>query len=98
WSLCPAMMYGTPGSETPVAWNPGARRSAMYQMLGTLRPRCMSFESSGFPVAVCAPEMTQLLEPGVQPEHESSLGLVPRLVVSHPSRKTRTMDGARSIL
>ena len=26
----------------------------------------MSFESSGFPLAVCAPEITQLFEPGVQ--------------------------------
>ncbi len=27
----------------------------------------MSFESSGFPLAVCLPAMTQLFEPGAQP-------------------------------
>ncbi len=30
----------------------------------------MSFESSGFPVAVRAPETTQLLEPAVQDSQE----------------------------
>ena len=39
----------------------------MYQMFGTVRPRCMSLESRGLPLAVCLPAITQLLEPGAQP-------------------------------
>ncbi len=57
---------GTPGRETPVTWRPGASRSAWYQMPGTLWARCMSLERSGLPVAVWAPETTQLLEPAKQ--------------------------------
>ncbi len=44
----------------------GASRSASYQMPGTLWVRCMSFERSGLPEAVWAPETTQLLEPARQ--------------------------------
>ena len=44
----------------------------MYQMSGTVRPRCISFESSGFPLAVWRPSMTQLFEPGAQPSHVGS--------------------------
>src|SRR5579871_5479319 len=69
WALWPTMMKGTPGRETPVTWNSpvavGASRSAWYQMPGTLWLRCMSFERRGLPVAVWAPETTQLLEPGM---------------------------------
>jgi len=34
----------------------------------------MSLESSGLPETVCAPEMTQLLEPGSQDSHELAGG------------------------
>jgi hypothetical protein len=40
----------------------------MYQMLGTVSERCMSLARSGLPLAVCAPETTQLLEPAMQSE------------------------------
>jgi len=40
------------GKVTPAEWKPGALRSAMNQMLGSVSGRCMSFESSGFPLAV----------------------------------------------
>ena len=104
WSLWPAMTMGTPGRVTPAAWKPGASRSAMNQMLGSVRPRCMSLERSGLPEAVWEPETTQLLEPGVQPEQmgrprvlrrsaiSSGVGL--RFADSHPFRKGREMDGA----
>src|SRR6516165_1898526 len=97
------MINGMPGIETPAAWKPGARRSAMYQMLGTLRPRCGSFDRRGFPLAVWAPEMTQLLEPGVQPWHARSLGFReragrPGFVVSHPCAKPPRKDGAPEFL
>ena len=39
----------------------------MYQMLGSVSPRCMSFESSGLPLAVCLPAITQLFEPQTHP-------------------------------
>jgi len=63
-SLKLADANGTPGSVTPATCRPGALRSAMYQMFGTESPRCMSFESSGFPVAVNRPAIAHALEPG----------------------------------
>ena len=38
----------------------------MYQIFGSVSGRCISFESSGLPLAVCVPAMTQLFDPGVQ--------------------------------
>jgi len=38
-SLWPAMTKGTPGSVTPAAWYPGARRSAENQRSGSARAR-----------------------------------------------------------
>src|SRR5438309_168428 len=85
WSLWPTMMNGTPGRETPVTWRlpeslalrasasgPPTWRSASYQMPGTVWARCMSLERSGLPVAVWAPETTQLLDPAKQ---SSQMGL-----------------------
>src|SRR5882757_7568211 len=70
WALWPTMMKGTPGSETPAAWKSPVgvwvSRSAWYQMPGTLWLRCMSFDSSGLPVAVRVPETAELLEPARQ--------------------------------
>ena len=79
----------------------GACKSAMYQMLGSVKLRCMSFESKGFPLAVCVPAMTQLLEPGTQSRHERSFRVDDaarwsRMAVFHPCRKMRALDGAPS--
>ena len=46
----------------------------MYQVSGTRRVRCISFESSGLPLAVRLPATTQLLEPTAQ---FSQLGISP---------------------
>src|SRR5579863_3064605 len=75
-------MNGIPGIVTPAACKPGARRSAMYQMLGSLRERCMSFDSSGFPLAVCWPAITQLFEPAAQPSQSGRPRRARRLVES----------------
>ena len=53
-----------PGRVTPATSKSPAVRCASYQMFGIASSRCMSFDSSGLPDAVCAPETTQLLEPG----------------------------------
>src|SRR5438309_6040413 len=60
----PRLRARSPGTPT---W-----RSASYQMPGTVWARCMSLERSGLPVAVWAPETTQLLEPA---KHSSQMGL-----------------------
>src|SRR5215831_8089286 len=92
------MTNGMPGSVTPAAWKPGARRSAMYQMFGSLRPRCMSFESKGLPLAVCVPEITQLLEPGIQPEQERfSRADMLTFVESNACARRLRMDGAPKV-
>ncbi len=38
-------------------------RCASYHRFGIWWPRCISFDSSGFPVTVCAPETTQSFDP-----------------------------------
>src|SRR5580658_8068307 len=38
----------------------------MYQMPGTLGARCISFDKSGLPLAVCVPAITQLFDPYAQ--------------------------------
>src|SRR5580692_1893536 len=35
----------------------------MNQMFGSVKPRCISFDNSGFPLAVWLPAITQLFEP-----------------------------------
>src|SRR5271157_52832 len=62
--LCPTMTNGTPGSVTPATSKSPAVRWASYQTLGICKSRCISLESSGLPDAVCAPDTTQLLDPG----------------------------------
>src|SRR5450631_3464058 len=57
------MTYGIPGSVTPATSSVPECRCASYQRLGIWWPRCMSFESSGLPVTVCAPETTQSFDP-----------------------------------
>ena len=39
----------------------------MYQIVGTLSARCMSFDSIGLPLAVCCPAITQLFDPDAHP-------------------------------
>ena len=54
----------TLSGEGPSAWS-----AASYQMSGAVRPRCMSLERSGAPVAEWEAATTQLLEPARQPLH-----------------------------
>src|SRR5215813_10678040 len=58
------MTYGYPGSVTPATSRSPDLRCASYQRFGIWWPRCISFDKSGLPVVVCAPETTQLFEPG----------------------------------
>src|SRR2546426_102893 len=62
--LWPMMTHGTPGSDTPVTFKPGALRCTVYQIAGTLNSRCGSLASIGFPLAVCLPAIAQAFEPG----------------------------------
>ena len=55
----------------------------MYQMSGTRRVKCMSFESSGLPLAVWLPAITQLFDPTAQPSQGAS-----------PSRAITRGDGS----
>src|SRR5205807_522823 len=52
-SLWPMMTIGAPGKVRPFTFQSGAVRCTSYQMEGIIRSRCVSFASSGFPVAVC---------------------------------------------
>src|ERR1039457_4181298 len=64
--LWPTTTKGTPGSVTPATSKSPlcVLRWASNQRFGISWSRCISFESSGFPVVVCCPETTQLFEPG----------------------------------
>src|ERR1700744_6766052 len=71
------MTHGRPGSVKPATSSGGAPpgvaercSAASYQMSGTRRLRCISFETSGFPDAECAPDTAQLFEPARQSLHE----------------------------
>src|SRR5882762_10312816 len=60
------MTKGAPGRLTPAAskFCCGTSSCTSYQIPGRPQSRCMSFESSGLPLTVCAPETTQLFDPG----------------------------------
>src|ERR1041385_7758054 len=58
--------YHTPGREKPSMLKSPEWSCSSYHTPGTRCGRCISFESSGLPDTVCAPETTQLLEPGGQ--------------------------------
>src|SRR5438270_4211171 len=70
--LCPTLMNGTPGREKPSMLKSPEWSCSSYQTPGTRCGRCISFESSGLPETVCAPETTQLFDPGRQASHSSS--------------------------
>src|SRR5690349_12609908 len=61
--LWPTITNGCPGRLTPATSKSPERRCTSYQKFGIWWPRCISFESSGFPETVCAPETTQLFDP-----------------------------------
>src|SRR5579862_8152200 len=65
-------MNGNPGSEKPSTLKSPEWSCTSYQTPGTRCPRCISFESSGLPETVCAPETTQSFDPGKQASHASS--------------------------
>ena len=55
---------GTPGSENPVTFSPGACRWTSYQVEGIPHSRCVSFAIKGLPEAVCLPEIAKAFDPG----------------------------------
>src|SRR6476646_11764214 len=71
--LCPTLMKGSPGREKPSTLKSPEWSCTSYHTPGTRCGKCISFDSSGLPETVCAPESTQLFEPGRQASHESSL-------------------------
>src|SRR5712671_8106868 len=84
--LCPATTNGSPGKETPATSNWPVLRCTSYQTLGMEWSRCMSFESSGLPLTVCAPETTHSLEPAKHESHEMDSEDWPARAVSHETR------------
>ncbi len=64
--LWPTITNGIPGSVTPATSKLPVVvfRCASNHRFGIWWLRCISFESSGFPETVCAPETTQLFDPG----------------------------------
>src|ERR1041385_1479384 len=64
--LCPTLMKGRPGREKPSTLKSPEWSCTSYHTPGTRCGKCISLESSGLPETVCAPETTQLLEPGKQ--------------------------------
>src|SRR5438270_4186243 len=81
-------MNGTPGSEKPSMLKSPEWSCNSYQTPGTRCGRCMSFESSGFPETVCAPETTQLFDPGRQASQASGGSI--------PEREPCATDSPRS--
>ena len=65
--LWPTITYGIPGSVTPATsrLHDGLThfRCASYHRFGIWCPRCISSDSRGLPVTVCAPETTQSFDP-----------------------------------
>ena len=62
-SLCPSAIPGSAGSPAPITFHPGATRCTVFRKLGIAIARCGSFASSGFPVALIEPSITQLFDP-----------------------------------
>ena len=63
--LLPATIAGMPGRLTPVTLCGPQEIEARYQVLGTDRPKCMSFARSPAPEAVRAPATANEFEPGM---------------------------------
>src|SRR5579859_4182488 len=63
------MMKGRPGKLKPATLKSSAFICSSYHVFGMECCRCMSLESNGLPDAVCAPLITQSLEPGTQLSH-----------------------------
>ena len=84
--LWPITTNGTPGIVTPMTSRPAATRCISYQTDGNSTSRCGSLASSGRPLAVRLPAITQLL-------------LLPRLAIgcshSRPAGQSRRRVAAR---
>src|SRR6185312_9301247 len=72
--LWPTTMKGNPGRENPSISKSPEWSCSSYHTPGTWCGKCISFESSGLPETVCAPETTQLFEPGKQDSQKSICG------------------------
>src|SRR5437879_4520195 len=72
--LCPTLINGSPGREKPSTLKSPEWSCTSYHTPGTRCGKCISLESSGLPETVCAPESTQLFDPGRQASQESSEG------------------------
>src|SRR6476646_3036559 len=72
--LCPTLMKGSPGREKPSTLKSPEWSCTSYQTPGTRCGKCISFDSSGLPETVCAPESTQLFDPGRHASQESLFG------------------------
>src|SRR6476660_8023893 len=70
--LCPTLMKGSPGREKPSILKSPEWSCTSYHTPGTRWGKCISLESSGLPETVCAPESTQLFDPGRHASQESS--------------------------
>src|SRR6476619_5214475 len=70
--LCPTLMKGRPGREKPSTLKSPEWSWTSYHTPGTRCGKCISLESSGLPETVCAPETTQLFDPGRQASQASS--------------------------
>src|SRR6185312_15976306 len=69
--LCPTLMKGRPGREKPSTLKSPEWSCTSNHTPGTRCGKCISLESSGLPETVCAPETTQLFDPGKQASQES---------------------------
>src|SRR5215471_4268450 len=73
--LCPTLMKGRPGREKPSTLKSPEWSCTSYHTPGTRCGKCISLESSGLPETVCAPEMTQLFDPGRHASQEPEIRL-----------------------
>jgi len=70
-SLCPAITNGIPAASRPPHETPARSGRPCTRYSETVRLRCISFESSGFPLAVCFPSTNPVVRPAA---HSSQLG------------------------
>src|SRR5689334_20390012 len=70
--LCPTLMKGRPGREKPSTLKSPEWSCTSYHTPGTRCGKCISLASSGLPETVCAPEITQLFDPGRHASQASS--------------------------
>ena len=61
-----------PTSDPPITYLSSQISSFSYQKAGIVAPKCGSVDSIGIPLAVCWPEITQLLLAVAWPTSDSS--------------------------